>query len=1296
MKALKFIAIFLFIPLALFSQGTGYPEGYFYAIFRGDTFCVEPVITDSITEASWFDYTSSSMHTGYETAYESHVFFFYNPLSGNIGLVIQHNIDATGTTDATCVAYLDGLPTGCTLAMSDDSGEFNLSAYPQGDWAWWDNTDGGAFYIPRDEWQFILRTTFGSIDPIRHYLMISGHEGEESIYLDTVLIDQEDTLVLGHGFLELLPSPSDSIYFDSVMVANDTILRVAVCNSDETIDTLLVSGASHTDPRFTTAEAPGALPPDTWGEFEIAFYAIDTGLYVDTLWPNTNEPCGSNPIIIYIHCTAPPVTAEIIEPLPNTWTSCENQPITMIIGTEGSMRIERQIPSSSTSTEYYDTISGSWVPAVDISFSGWGSYVFPTSSWIWDSVYSGTILHRCLTFRSIIETPPGTVIDSASVKMYCDNTATFYMNGDSIGADDDGATWNHLFEFDMLPSMHSGSDTLTIEACDLTGVAVGLDFLATILYAIDCEIVVPSIEISIDGELHTVGDGQLTLIDTMYLIYTPDSTNYFSDGDTVHVCLNSLENTCGGYLTEPLCWDFFVDLEPPVVSNRIPMPDSIIDEPTPMISANIVDYGSGLDTATIVFTVLGDTINDYSLVFDDSLWFISWTPSEPIIAAESIMVCVYGTDTTDYCPDNLMADCWSFINMRERFIWFSNESGARCDTVLIPLYIDGLDYSWIADIEMEFSVNPEILHPLDIITDSSYIDGWAISDVIIDFALGKIHASASGMPLTSGMEGILLYLLAEVDCNASGGDYCQIIIDTIVFNEGSPLVTHEDGFFMVELEPEFFSCDIYLNRTAGTPSEDFVLTFGASGPGTDGYNSGLDVQFIPPPLWRVNGWFTISDEDYPLMNRLTRDIRDVTPPKRWIIITDNEPNGIARWNPASLPEGEFRINHLSDMKRDSVCYFNRNDTLIIDWELEEPVYSEQALSTGWNMVSCPAIPTERTAAEVFNTSLGVYRYLAPEFRYANTERIHAGEGYWVWSDSSRYIEYAGIEIENYLFSIYPGWNLIGAISTPLAVSSIASTPGGAISGALYTYEDGTYIETDSLIPNKAYWLLAMFDATIHVPSDYSRKMTPELQPLWVNRLINDEITLELPYLETCPEGFMPGDVALPPEAPGMALPKAALFADGISYRRKISSIDWLIICSEDINLTLDCPGKVILIVDNHEYHNGDIISLQKGKYNVQQTIEIPEKLSIVRCEPNPFNAKTVLVIESPVSALANIEVYDILGNKTSALKAELAPGINKITWNGKDASNNELPTGIYFVKVVSGEKLSIARVVLLK
>jgi len=304
---LKSIAIFLlsFCASLLWAQ---YPAGYFYIIFRGDTICVRPVITDSTTEAEWFDYASSSMHTGHESPYETHYFFFYNPMTGNLGLVMQHNIDEGGTANATCNLWLDGLPAGCTFAMSDDmshghSGstgrpcgsaqEFNMSCYPQGGWYWLDNTDGGAFYLPREEFEFPFRTVFGGTDPIQNVYFLSGDFGEDRIYLHYIILGDEDTVIVGHNFQGIL-TMTDTFDIGCLTLGSVETLHVSVCNSDETSDTFHFGSITPPNPvYFTLLYAPTELAPGECDEIILLFHPPDTGNIIDYLYIDLNTPCDS-------------------------------------------------------------------------------------------------------------------------------------------------------------------------------------------------------------------------------------------------------------------------------------------------------------------------------------------------------------------------------------------------------------------------------------------------------------------------------------------------------------------------------------------------------------------------------------------------------------------------------------------------------------------------------------------------------------------------------------------------------------------------------------------------------------------------------------------------------------------------------------------------------------------------------------------------------------------------------------------------------------------------------------------
>jgi len=1273
----------------------GYPAGYFYIIQGSDTFCVEPYLVDVATESLWFNYTSSSMHTGVEEAYKSKAFFFYNEHTGNMGILVVHNIDVTGTTDATCEMYFIDLPPGAALAVSDDPGEFDLSAWPQGDWAWWNNTDGGAAYLPRAEWKFAIDHTWGGLDPITSWWFLSGATGGTEIPLSMTL---GDTLYLGHGFLQLLPYPSDYIVIDSVTAGVDSEIEVIVHNSDETIDTLYIGGVDNTDPHFVTSDFPPILGPDDWGTIALDFFSADTGMFCDTIWALTNEPCGTNPIVVCVHATAPPVEAEIVEPLPETWTSCEGQPISMTIASEGEMTLRLDIPSGSWTTEYWDTTTSAWLPAVDISYSGWGSYLFEGSSWIWDSVYTGGITGRRLTFRTLVETPDGTIIDSAFVSMYADNSAIFYMNGDSVGADDDGATWNHMFTFDLTSYMHGGIDTMTVLGIDLTGVAVGVDFLVSVFYRVDCGLDLSSIDFVVNGIYHTVGDGFLDFVDPDYLIFTPFGAELFEDGDIVTACLDSLENFCDGYLAEPICWDFFVDLAAPFIENSYPPIDTFVAEPIPTISTDVIDLGSGVDTSTLVFTVSDSVIahDDFSLTPVTGGWTIEYTPASPIMTADTIWVCVSATDTTDYCPDNVMDTCWYFFNMSPREVWFPTVFGAPCDTVLIPLIIDGLDYSWIGTADFAFRIDPEIAIPLGIITTGSLTDGWGVAGLVVDPIAGTVSATIAGSPLYSGGEGDFLYLEVQIPCNARGGSYTNVEIDTIWFNEGVPEVSWTHGLLAVELLPQAFTCDIRLNRTI-LPTEDYVVTFTALPGATDNYDPGLDIQQVPPPDWFVDGWFTLDDTIFTHISKLIRDAKAVAPPVTWYLATSDEPNGIARWDPTRFPEGEFRINGLVDMKRDSVAYFSTDDTLVIEWFMPELQAGELSFEPGWNLVSCPLLPDGHTANEVFATTMGVFRYITPLSAYDFAYTIRDGEGYWVWADSVYSIPLIGGGIDGYRRQVYRGWNMIGSALDTIPISGIDVVPSGSIVGDIFGYDGVGYYPATEIIPGKGYWLLSNNEGVLHAPTGYRRRLAPPISTKWTGSISVGGEVLTIGYAPNAADGIGEGDIALPPIAPNGDARQFALIADGFELTRDVSPNGrWELLLRSESNIEFGLPEDILISVDGAEFADGEIVTLGPGSYKLQSRSLLPESFKVIGCVPNPFNSSADFVIALPVSGPIEIEIFDISGRLVKSKSTEVGAGIIRIPWDGKNNSGMDVPSGLYFGRITFGEDTGVIKAMLIK
>ncbi|MCP4631536.1 MAG: T9SS type A sorting domain-containing protein [candidate division Zixibacteria bacterium] len=89
---------------------------------------------------------------------------------------------------------------------------------------------------------------------------------------------------------------------------------------------------------------------------------------------------------------------------------------------------------------------------------------------------------------------------------------------------------------------------------------------------------------------------------------------------------------------------------------------------------------------------------------------------------------------------------------------------------------------------------------------------------------------------------------------------------------------------------------------------------------------------------------------------------------------------------------------------------------------------------------------------------------------------------------------------------------------------------------------------------------------------------------------------------------------------------------------------------------------------------------------------IPLRPILMSNYPNPFNGSTVLRFNVPVESDIELSVYDISGSKVDDIdKAKFGIGSHSITWTPEDLSS-----GVYFVRLKSGENTSSRKIVYLK
>jgi hypothetical protein len=89
---------------------------------------------------------------------------------------------------------------------------------------------------------------------------------------------------------------------------------------------------------------------------------------------------------------------------------------------------------------------------------------------------------------------------------------------------------------------------------------------------------------------------------------------------------------------------------------------------------------------------------------------------------------------------------------------------------------------------------------------------------------------------------------------------------------------------------------------------------------------------------------------------------------------------------------------------------------------------------------------------------------------------------------------------------------------------------------------------------------------------------------------------------------------------------------------------------------------------------------------------IPEQIVIHQNYPNPFNPSTTISFFVPTILDVKITVYNIVGNEVSTLLNKTFPaGMGSVIWNAQDQ-----PSGVYFIRMQSGDFIGTQKVMLLK
>jgi hypothetical protein len=134
----------------------------------------------------------------------------------------------------------------------------------------------------------------------------------------------------------------------------------------------------------------------------------------------------------------------------------------------------------------------------------------------------------------------------------------------------------------------------------------------------------------------------------------------------------------------------------------------------------------------------------------------------------------------------------------------------------------------------------------------------------------------------------------------------------------------------------------------------------------------------------------------------------------------------------------------------------------------------------WNIISLPLISDDLRKVVLFpDANSSAFSFSSSG--YVAEETLKNGVGYWLKFDSAQSVAVNGTLLNSTSVEVQEGWNLIGSLSQPLAVTEISSTPGGIVTSEFYEYQNG-YTMTDTLYPGEGYWVKSSANGTLTLSS----------------------------------------------------------------------------------------------------------------------------------------------------------------------------------------------------------------------
>lgn len=170
-----------------------------------------------------------------------------------------------------------------------------------------------------------------------------------------------------------------------------------------------------------------------------------------------------------------------------------------------------------------------------------------------------------------------------------------------------------------------------------------------------------------------------------------------------------------------------------------------------------------------------------------------------------------------------------------------------------------------------------------------------------------------------------------------------------------------------------------------------------------------------------------------------------------------------------------------------------------------------------------------------------------------------------------------------------------------------------------------------------------------------------------------------------------------------------LTADGtLPWLWPANGSDGVVICDAagaqtSPSLGFDCDGRLLVMwVDERDAATTgkDIYAVNMSAYGRVDAPDpvLPARFALAAPVPNPSRSGSSTRLDLPEATRVEASIVDPAGRRIATLVAgdRWAAGSHELRWNGRDASGESAPDGIYFLHVRTGASSAVRRIVLMR